>query len=264
MDRPLSVLIVEDDPVECALLVQCIEMREDVRLVGTTNNANTALEYARDHWPDAIILDLELHKGVGDGISFLKALDKAHSPTPPYILVTTNSVSGTTHDQTRRLGADFVMVKNQEGYSARAVIEFLRTLKDAIHDAQKKRRAGAELEAAPEAPAEQKRRAAVRAAAEIDRIGVSPKAIGRIYLIDAVLRVAGGQLRNVIPDIARAYGKSDASVERAMQNAINRAWNTADIEDLQRLYTARIRSDKGVPTLTEFIYFYANKVKTEL
>ena len=49
-----------------------------------------------------------------------------------------------------------------------------------------------------------------------------------------------------------------------MQNAINRTWYTSDTEDLLKYYTARIRSDKGVPTLMEFISYYANKIRTEL
>lgn len=51
---------------------------------------------------------------------------------------------------------------------------------------------------------------------------------------------------------------------RAMQNSINRAWSTSDIQDLLDNYTAKIKSDKGVPTVTEFIYFYAQKIKNEL
>ena len=59
------------------------------------------------------------------------------------------------------------------------------------------------------------------------------------------------------------YEKNDTSVERAMQNAINRAWRSSDIEDLQRYYTAKVDPLKGVPTMTEFIYYYVNKIKSE-
>ena len=48
-----------------------------------------------------------------------------------------------------------------------------------------------------------------------------------------------------------------------MQNAINRAWKTTDIDDLLRYYEARINSERGVPTSTEFIYYYANKIRAE-
>ena len=48
-----------------------------------------------------------------------------------------------------------------------------------------------------------------------------------------------------------------------MQNAINRAWAISNIDDLLENYTAKISSSKGVPTLTEFIFYYANKIKNE-
>ena len=48
-----------------------------------------------------------------------------------------------------------------------------------------------------------------------------------------------------------------------MQNAINRAWRTSDPDDLLEHYTARIRSDKGVPTLMEFVSHYVNVLRLE-
>lgn len=64
--------------------------------------------------------------------------------------------------------------------------------------------------------------------------------------------------------LGEKYKKSDASIERAMQNAINRAWRTSDIDDLLTYYTARIQSQKGVPTIMEFIFYYANKIHIQL
>ena len=48
-----------------------------------------------------------------------------------------------------------------------------------------------------------------------------------------------------------------------MQNAINAAWKHTDIDELLTHYTAKIRSSKGSPTVTEFISYYANKIKQE-
>ena len=60
--------------------------------------------------------------------------------------------------------------------------------------------------------------------------------------------------------LVKIYQKSEKSIERAMQNAIKRAWDTNDIDTLLRHYTAYIRPDKGFPTLMEFICYYANKI----
>jgi len=256
LERQLTILLVEDDPEECRAFIQCVDPLEDVCLVGVTNNADKALTQFKENLPDVVILDLELHKGGGNGISFLVGLSKSNISTKPYILVTTNNISRITHEQARQLGADFVMTKSQADYSVEGVIEFLRTLKTVLHD-QKKRDNSFSQE--PLSPGEIEKQLSARITTEINLIGISPKMVGRKYLIDAITMVIDGKKRH-IHEIAQKYGKSDASVERAMQNAINHAWRTADIDDLQCFYTARIPSEKGVPTLTEFVFYYADKI----
>jgi DNA-binding NarL/FixJ family response regulator len=261
MDKPLSILLVEDEPIECKIFAEYIETVADVRLIGVTNNAEKALEFVEEYLPDAIILDLELHKGGGNGIAFLTALRRMHISVTPYILVTTNNISRITHEQARQLGADFVMLKSQDDYSAENVVEFLRSLKGMIHGYKRKLQGLEQPE--PLSPAEMKRRIVNIVSAEIDLIGISPKTVGRDYLIDAIVMIIDGKTKHVLIAIAQKYNKTDSSVERAMQNAINRTWRSTCIDELQRLYTARITSNKGVPTLTEFVHFYANKFKNK-
>jgi len=260
MDKALTVLLVEDDQEECETFVRLIDPMEDVRLIGVTNNDTKALEYVKDHLPDAVILDLELHKGKGTGIAFLEALKEMQIKTPPYILVTTHNISRITHERVRNEGADFIMVKSQEDYSADKAIKFLKSLKQTIQESRKKIQKQNGL--AEDSPYDLKKRQEVRVSTEIDLIGISPKAVGRSYLIDAIMCRIEGQTGQFTV-IAKKYGKTEASVERAMQNAINRAWNTMHPDDLLTHYTSRVHSEKGVPSVTEFICYYANKMKVE-
>ena len=46
-----------------------------------------------------------------------------------------------------------------------------------------------------------------------------------------------------------------------MQTAINNACRKSPIEDLMLHYKARINYETGVPTPTEFIYYYAEKIR---
>jgi len=260
LDKPLTVLLVEDDQEECKSFVRLIDTMEDIRLIGVTNNETKALEYVKDNLPDAVILDLELHKGKGNGIAFLEALKSMRIKLPPYILVTTHNISRMTHDRVRQEGADFIMVKSQEDYSTSNVIELLRLLKKTIHESRKKIQQQNGFD--EESPHDTKKRLETRVIAEINQIGVSPKALGRSYLIDAIIHRVDGQSGHVAT-IAKKYRKTEASVERAMQNAINKAWSTMQPDDLLQHYTARIHSEKGVPTVTEFVCYYANKLKIE-
>ena len=260
MKKPLSILLLEDEPIECTAIINYIDTVDDVRLVGVTNNTEKALEYLVDCCPDAIILDLELHKGKGNGLMFLKTISEMTHQVLPYVLITTNNTSPVTYEKARQLGADFIMAKTQVDYSAENVVDFLRSMKSTLHNSSRQNARSLD-ELTSETNEQIKKRIHKRIITEMEFIGISPKATGRKYIIDAIMMLVENSTSNIHAAIAATYGKSDASVERAMQNAINGAWRTSDIEDLCLHYKARISSERGVPTITEFIYYYAEKVK---
>lgn len=260
MHEELTVLLVEDDPEECEAFIQYITCVDDIRLIGVTNSSTKALEYVNHYLPDAVILDLELHRGSGNGLIFLKELRELPLLKQPYILVTTNNMSEITYNQARAMGAGFIMAKYQQDYSVKSVLDFLRIMKTTLHNSNAPRKS-AHQPSAPEFDYQNDAGTVRRIINELDQIGISPKAVGRKYLMDAIQLIMMDPKSHICTQIAKKYAKSDASIERAMQNAINRAWRTSCIDDLSHLYTARINSEKGVPTLTEFIYYYADKLR---
>ncbi len=260
MDKNLSILLVEDEEAACNEFTENIDELDDVSLVGVTNNSSDALKYIKDFLPDAVILDLELHRGRGNGFLVLQGLRQMSLDTNPYVLITTNNSSALTYESARQLGADFIMSKHQADYSAKSALDFLRMLKPIIHS---RIQAASPDHATTEPPDVKHKRILSRIRAELNNIGISPKAVGYTYLVDAIELVVKQPVQNLCTLLSKKHGKTESSVERAMQNAIQKAWRTSDIEDLLKYYTARISSDKGVPTLTEFIYYYANKIKAE-
>lgn len=257
----LTILVVEDDLSICREISAYIDEIDDVRLIDFVNSSSKAEEIIRSSLPDAVILDLELHHGSGSGIALLQALQQNLPPRMPYILVTTNNSSLITYDAARKSGADFILYKHQEGYTPESAVDFLRILKDSI---QSNKSNCAISTAEPQSAEQTRKRIARRISTELDRVGISPKAIGYQYLIDSIQTVMDGPTQNLCSIIGKKYGKTDSSVERAMQNAIVKAWRTTPIDDLLTFYTAKISSERGVPTITEFIYYYANKFKNEL
>ncbi len=260
MDKKLSILLVEDEEAVCNEFTENIDELDDVSLIGVTNNSSDALKYIKDFLPDAVILDLELHQGRGNGFLVLQGLRQMSLDINPYILITTNNTSAFTYESARRLGADFIMSKHQADYSAKSALDFLIMLKPVIHS---RIQAASPEHATTEPPEVKHKRLFTRVRTELNNVGISPKAVGYTYLLDAVMLVIQQPVQNLSTIISKKYGKTESSVERAMQNAIQKAWRTADIDDLLKFYTARISSDKGVPTLTEFIYYYANKIKAD-
>ncbi len=252
----LKVLLIEDEEIECLEIENYMEGCEDLQLVGTTNNSTDALRLTEANCPDVVILDLELHKGGGNGFLYLLGLHQLNLPFRPYILVTTNNISDVTLESARQMGADFILAKHEASYSAQYVVEFIRmmstnivTLRDFAADAK------GEL-----TPQERERHIRTRIRSEMDLIGISPKAVGLPYLIDAIYLSSQRKTHNISKILSEKYMKTDTSIDRAMQNAINRAWKTNNPDDLLKYYTARIRSDRGVPTLMEFVSYYAGKI----
>lgn len=252
----LSILLIEDDKIACDEIQNYINFIDDMHMVGITDNANDALEMVKSLLPDVILLDLELHRGGGNGIIFLQKLNQMRLTIKPFILVTTNNASPITFASVHKLGADFILAKYESGYSPQYIVELIHIMKDIIlsHNV---------VSASPQqelSPDKQEHNLTQRIQRELHLIGISPKAIGFQYLIDAISLTAHNSKENVSYILSQKYGKSKASIERAMENAINRAWQTSNPDDLLKYYTARIRSDRGVPTLMEFIHYYAKQL----
>ena len=260
-NKVLSILIIEDDAAACRELRQYIEKISDLKLAGITGDSDEGIDMVKSMLPDVVILDIELHHGHGNGILFLAKLNTIMLPMRPYILITTNNSSNVTYESARQLGADFIMSKHKPDYSAQYVIEFIRMMQHAILSRQP-----SNPELLKEEDSFEKNLPAYtrRVYRELDWVGISPRNIGYRYLADAILLIMKDPSANVYRELAEANKKSDASVERAMQNAINRAWRHSDIEELLAHYTAKVRSEKGVPTTLEFVYYYANKTKTDM
>ena len=260
MKAPLTILLVEDDLVACRNIGKIIDDSDDLSLVGITNNSDCALELVKDMLPDAIILDLELHIGSGNGLSVLQGMMQTELQKKPYILVTTNNSSAITYESARQMGADFIMSKHQTDYSEQNVIDFLRMMHQVI---QKNQSSDDISNVTTETPDQYNKRITRRIMSELNLIGISPKVVAYQYLIDAIQIVMKDPTPNLCCIIGKKYGKTESSVGRAMQSAIDRAWKNSDLNDLLTNYTAHIHSSKGVPTTTEFVYYYANKIKND-
>lgn len=217
--RELTVLLIEDDQFACEEIRNYIDQLDDMHLLGITDDSNKALDMVQYCIPDAIILDLELHEGGGNGLFFLSKLHDLGLEKLPYILITTQNTSNVTLEAARQLGADFIITKYERDYSAQKPVELLRMMRNAIQ-----RHSTPDTTVPTLSPAEQNRKLTIRIHRELDAIGISPKALGYEYLTEAIIIATNEPVPNLSRAIASKHaGKTPASVERAMQNAINRA-----------------------------------------
>lgn len=256
----LTVLLVEDDASACRAYRNYADGLDDVTLVGITDEADNALELIKDHLPQAIILDLELQRGSGSGLDVLTGIVQLRLSVKPFVLIVTNNVSPVIQRQARKYDNTYIISKYQRDYSEAHCLDFLRGISAEI---QSQYHADVKRDEAAESPAEVRARAIQRIHAELNNVYISPRMLGYNYLTDGILMTMHAPRQNLCDDIAAQYGKTPISVIRAMQNAIKRAWKIADLDELAAHYTAKIHPEKGMPTVLEFIYFYADKLKDE-
>ena len=259
MKNKTTLLLIEDDPITCQELQAYFDKCEDMTLIEHTNNSNLGLNLVSAYLPNVVLLDLELTHGGGNGLIFLNELPKLNITQMPYVIVLTQNMSDATLSQARTLGADFIITKYDENYSPEYIGSTIRLMQAAI---LRKNTSISQLAAAT--PAQVDNLVKIRIQREMELIGINPKNKGFNYLIDSIQNYMDDPGIHLSRTLVDKYHKSEKSIERAMQNAIKRAWDTNDIDDLFKYSTAYIRPDKGFPTLMEFICYYANKIRNEV
>lgn len=256
---PITILLVEDDINECNIYKNIVKNRNEVQIISITNSSTQAIEECNIYKPDAVILDLELTDGEGSGFEFIEAMKNEPNDKIPKIVVTTNVHSNTVYDYCHNNNIDFVFYKKQKNYSQENIINTLLLLRNYE---QTNKLVNVELD-------ERKIEETIlnKINKELDLIGVSTHLHGRKYLCDAIYFIldSGDNSKvSIVQNLVAKYKKSSSTISRAMQNAILHAWRITPIEDLSKYYTARVNYETGVPTPTELIYYYADKIRKEI
>ena len=107
MPRPVNALIIDDEP-HVRVLIRVLLKQLGIDTVWEAADGNAALDQARSHTPDVILLDINLPQ-IG-GLEVLAKL-KAANPTIPVIIVSSQSTMKTVI-QTRELGAEAYVLKH--------------------------------------------------------------------------------------------------------------------------------------------------------
>lgn len=260
-NKPMKLLLVEDDASECNIYKNISETIKDIEFIGITDSDVEGIKYVKEYKPEGIILDLELNKGnsTGTGFSFLEGLKQLNLESIPKIVVTTNICSDSVYEFLHQNGVDFIFYKKKSNYSQENVINtilLIRGYKNKIINNNSTEKAEQSTNDISD-----------KINKELNLIGISTHLQGRKYLHDSILYIIDNQNKDqkltVVQYLVGKYKKSNSTISRAMQNAILHAWRISALEDLNTYYTAKINYETGVPTPTEFIYYYADKIKKQ-
>lgn len=262
-NKAMTVLLIEDDEFECQRFKTYVETLDNVKLIGITNSSDKGIELFKTYMPEAVILDIELHKGQGSGIEFIEKLKEGIKEFRPIIVVTTNAVSSILYDKLHEDGADLIFYKKQVDYSPKLIISSILSLRKTM---KKFNIVDKTLGKEQETTADYETKISNKINTELDLIGISSHLKGRKYIHDAVMYLIRENSvdETVFNHLANVYKKSASSISRVMQTAINYAWRNSAPEDLEMYYLAKVNYNTGVPTPTELIYYYKDKIKKSL
>ena len=86
---PATILLVDDHPLLRKGLTQLIEFEDELEVIGEASNGQDALELAKEHEPDLIVLDLNM-QGM-DGLETLRAMRNAEVTSRIIMLTVSDS-----------------------------------------------------------------------------------------------------------------------------------------------------------------------------
>ena len=267
-NKPMTILLIEDDEFECKRFKTYVETQENIKIVGITNSSDEGIEYFKTYLPETIVLDIELHKGQGSGIEFIDNIKKIMTEHKPIIVVTTNAASSILYDKLHDEGVDLIFYKKQTDYSPKLIISSLLSLRKTV---QKFSNINKNEGTFIETPAEHEAKISKRIDTELNLIGISSHLKGRKYIHDAIMYLIKeqengneGKEESVFNYLANMHRKTSSSISRVIQTAINYAWRKSSPEDLEKHYTTIVDHNRGVPDTTRFIYFYRDKILRDL
>ena len=257
-NKPMKILIIEDDVNDCNNFAKSIKNRKDIELVAITDSDIEGLKYVKLKRPEGIVLDIELNNstnGNTDSLGFLSELKKLNLNYKPIIIVTTHVNSKRTYEIFHREGAEIILYKDHPNYSSDYVLNKFLSLREVMPKQT--------VETLKEELKENENKISDCIYNELDLIGVTAKLKGRQYIHDAIFYLIKNEDSdiNVIRHLTKVYKKSSNTITNGIQNAIIHAWRVSSIEDLEKYYTARVNYETGIPTPMEFLYYYKDKIK---
>lgn len=250
----IKILMVEDDVTVRRSFEIAIRNNGEFSLVGMTGKQSEAIRMLLELPVDVLLLDLELEEG--DGIHLLEEMRRKMERLPEIITVT-NTGSESVLSCVRELGSDFVYQKHNGAYSPANVLEIIQM----TYPYYKKKSTDHMQVLAAEYNLEKEREYQfLYVRHELERMGFHSKKRGTGFLAEAICMALENkgdkklQITNdIYPVLAEKHGVSVGGVEKGMRDAIEYAWQEANMINLVRYYPHRWDSEMGRPTNAEFI-----------
>jgi len=245
------VLLIEDNRKHCQEYIDYNNEQGNNFILEVAHGCRAALSLLEGFQPDFVLLDLMLNEGDGSGIEFLIKYKKLNLLKCPRTIVITSILAKEMHENVLKHGIEFIITKDKVDYSPKFAFNFITDISSVS------KKTGCKFNS------EEMIKASI--SEMIEKVGFTYGVDGRIYLIDAIYLVYKNNAKilahDIYPVLAKKYGKSEQAIEKAIYTAIHKTWDKTDISVLNKYYTPQTSFISGAPSIREFIFFFAEKVK---
>ncbi|AGA69833.1 response regulator receiver protein [Desulfitobacterium dichloroeliminans LMG P-21439] len=268
MQKPIRVLLADDNREFVEVLKEYILRQTDMQLVGIAYHGNEALDIIYREQPDLVVLDIIMPHL--DGLGVLEKLQG--DIKKPHVIILTAFGQESMTQRAVQLGADYFILKP---FDLETLGKRIRQLQGVIPLAQYSNKEGTSGAGSSITPTLSSTQTAVANARNLEvevtrmihQMGVPAHVKGYQYLRDSIVCVVqdvsllGAVTKELYPMIANKYNTTPSRVERAIRHAIELAWDRGNIEFMNRFFGYTINVDRGKPTNSEFIAMVADKLR---
>lgn len=273
MQKPIRVLLADDNREFVEVLKEYITRQEDMQLVGIAYHGNEALDLIYREQPDLVVLDIIMPHLDGLGV-----LEKIQTDIQkPHVIILTAFGQESMTQRAVQLGADYFILKPFDldtlGKRIRQLqgTELLTNYNQSLHGSYSSETSsngvGSFNSNSTTITPTNTRNLEVEVTRMIHQMGVPAHVKGYQYLRDAIVSVVqdvsllGAVTKELYPMIAVKYNTTPSRVERAIRHAIELAWDRGNIDFMNRFFGYTINVDRGKPTNSEFIAMVADKLR---
>ncbi len=254
-DRVIEIVVADCDTGFINSFCEYANAQIGFTVVDFISSGEKVIHSVKKNSPDVLILDALLP--VVDGIGVLRRLQE-YPNIKPVVIMASNFSQDIYVQTAMSLGADYYILKPVNLEFLFEQIRFLtRGGKSGVTNLQS---AGLNtLIYDNQALSEEVTQI-------LHELGIPAHLYGHNYLREAIIMVMHDRsmstklYKSVYPIIGRKYGKSAASVEKAMRNALDIAWLRGKTDLLDDLFSYTISINKGRATNSEFIALIADKL----
>lgn len=260
MGNMIKVLIVDDNVDFGDLLEEYMCQMEDIKVVGVARDGVQAIDLIITHQPDVVVLDIVMPHL--DGIGVLEKVSQLQLSRKPTFFILSAIGQDVIVQNAIALGAEYYMIKPLDMNVLIARIRQIYCDRNASA-----KHYGKKASATSEHSENEQKQSVESIEAYISSLmmdfGLSPHMIGYQYVREAILealknpKVFSSITKVLYPTVAHKFGTTPQRVERAIRNAIEKAWQ----KQLHSGSSNMLVSIGSKPTNSEFIAMLYDRVR---